>query len=343
MSILFAILLGLAAVLWIAFIAGSLSLHGSDAAGNGLSRAFAMLAGIALWALLALLLVVAAIAGEMPAAAAVAAVLLVPASGFAAQAALQAMIEDRRLKWPAIAPAALPGVIIAYALWCFFPSLQATIGPALAGGVAGGSVLVLSALPFLARLSQARARARQEKITERKTPEETAAEEARREEERRRQAAASFHSLTSDSPLWEWWSYTDPGSDHRTEALEGARTAKSRQADAVRMLGQYKRSLFLAVPRLDLEATAEIENAIRGFLEDQVKSLLPYDPAKPMATSVVTEWFEDYFPTIRWLVDNHRSCEEELSAIAAAVARYPDGPERQAFLAALQGLRASSA
>ena len=334
MSILFWVLLVLTVLLWIGLAAGSLSLHASDPAGNALAQSFAALGGIALWLLLALLLLAAAGVGAMPLAGAVLSFLLVPASGFAVQAALAALGKDRRLKWPAVVPAAIPGLLIAYSLWCALPALRSLLGPTAATAGAFGPVLVLSALAWAARLGHARARA----AAPGKSAEEAAADAAREEEERRRRSEEAFRSLTPDSPLWEWWTYTEPGSELRGQALEGARRVKSRQADVAKMLGQGKRSVFLAVPALDLEATEEIEQAIRAFLQDQVKRLMPYDPAKPMPTSVVTEWFEAYFPTIRWLVERHRSCDAELAAIAAAAGKYPDCPEGQAFLAELRRL-----
>ena len=55
----------------------------SDAAGNGLTAAFVMLSGMALWTVLAGLMLVAFKNGKMPAWAAIGALLLLPLSGYA--------------------------------------------------------------------------------------------------------------------------------------------------------------------------------------------------------------------------------------------------------------------
>ena len=54
------------ALLWAIALAASSHLSGSDAAGNGLAQAFAAIELFVLWALLAILTIVAAVGGAMP-------------------------------------------------------------------------------------------------------------------------------------------------------------------------------------------------------------------------------------------------------------------------------------
>src|SRR5258708_6044612 len=88
MTISVAILLFFTLLTYVGLIATASTMHNSDAAGNGLSQSFAFLMTITLWILLAVLMLVAGIKGEMPKWTAVAAFSLVPASGVAAFAAV---------------------------------------------------------------------------------------------------------------------------------------------------------------------------------------------------------------------------------------------------------------
>ena len=154
------------------------------------------------------------------------------------------------------------------------------------------------------------------------------------EDDRQRRGAA-FHSLTPDSSFEEWWKFAKPGCEFHQAAIQGASEAKSRQEQVPTMLVPGRRELFLALPKLNLIASPEIEQAVRGFLMDQASNLMPYKPDGPATTQIVTEWLDALFPTIRWLIDNHRSCHVELTAISKEVTKYPDSPERQNFLAKL--------
>src|SRR5262245_17157812 len=80
---------GISILLWLILVPGLASLASSDAAGNALAQAYTAFALIALWGVLALLLIVSWRAGDMPAIAAVAALIMFPVSGVAAFAAME--------------------------------------------------------------------------------------------------------------------------------------------------------------------------------------------------------------------------------------------------------------
>ena len=71
-------------LIWIAQLATLADLNGSDPAGNALAQAYGAAEIIVLWVLLAVLTIVAWTKGAMPGAAALAALILIPASGLAA-------------------------------------------------------------------------------------------------------------------------------------------------------------------------------------------------------------------------------------------------------------------
>src|SRR5437773_7483083 len=113
-------------LLW-ALLLGSLTeLTGSDPAGNALSRAFGALAIIVLWALLAGLAIVAFVRGVMPQAAALAALTLIPASGWAAMAALELLAQPHLppFYWPIIVPAVVPPLVVSFCFWTLLPALR---------------------------------------------------------------------------------------------------------------------------------------------------------------------------------------------------------------------------
>lgn len=314
------------------FVALASSQHGSDPAGDALGRAFTALVGILLWFLLVILLVFDRAIGPMPAWTGAMAVFLVPASAVAAKTSVGLMAKNAKIKWVLIVPAGMPGLLIIYSIWCALPAaVHSVIPPLVAGLTCFGGILLLLPLPGIARAQH---------IKSLPTPEQVAKSRAEQEESYRRQIEQTFHALNTDTPFSRWWEYTDAKNRYHTEALAGAATAKNRQEEIPRMLANCNSSLFFALPNLDLKPTPELEQGIRAFFQDQVQRLMPCDPAKPMATTVVTEWYTRYFPTLRWLIDNHFcNLDSELTAIAEAVCKYPDCPERQSFLESLGQFR----
>lgn len=336
MLLLKVVLVAAAVFLWAITFATAHDMHKSDAAGNAIAGAFASLEGIGLWILLFILLAIAAGQGKMPAWSAVAGFILVPASGFAAVTAIEFMVRNGHLRSPLLMLVLAPGLMLAYCAWCFFPAFRSAVAPAPAGIAVWGAILLLLPLPWAARAAANCERERELAAIPKRTPEEIAEAKLQKETQDRQQRADAFHALTPDSSLSQWWEYAGKEGEFRSQALEGARHVKSRQQDVVQMLAQGNHTLFLAIPRLDLQATPELEQAVRAFLLDQVRNLMPYDPSRSITTRIVTEWYAQYFPTIQWLIDNHRSCDAELDALAEAVRKYPDTPEREAFLAKLQ-------
>ncbi|SRR5216683_6558197 len=83
-SIVLGVVIGL---IWVLHLATVASLGGSDAAGNGIAEAYAAIQLIALWLLLTIMTVIASAKGAAPKPATVAALVIVPVSGFVAMAA----------------------------------------------------------------------------------------------------------------------------------------------------------------------------------------------------------------------------------------------------------------
>src|SRR5579871_3503901 len=125
------LLLLLIGFLWIGVVANVASPNSSDAAGNGMASAFLALFAIVMWVLLAILLTMAAVKGDMPGWTKVAAFILVPASGVAAVMAGELIAELDKLgssgKWLIAVPALAPPFMVFFALWVYWPSLHASV------------------------------------------------------------------------------------------------------------------------------------------------------------------------------------------------------------------------
>jgi hypothetical protein len=117
-AVLLALLAGL---LYLAELAALHDAGHSDAAGDSLTDAFIALFAIALWIVLAGLMLVAFKNGKMPTWAAVGALVLLPLSGYASFTA--ANLYAHYHGWAFIVPALVPPVIALYALWIRIPAL----------------------------------------------------------------------------------------------------------------------------------------------------------------------------------------------------------------------------
>ncbi len=149
MSIVSLILFGLAVVVWIGVVSLSATLNNSDAAGNGLSYSFGVLLAGVLWVLLAVLMLAVASRGVIPRAGALAALVLIPASGAAAVAAINLLrVRAGAGGWPIVVPALVPVLVLAYLLWASYPRIQAMVPERLATGIVWGAVLILAILPW---------------------------------------------------------------------------------------------------------------------------------------------------------------------------------------------------
>src|ERR1700722_11240126 len=143
------------------------------------------------------------------------------------------------MRWPIMMPEISPGLMIGYAMWCFFPSIHAETGMVWPGAIAWGGGLLLLPMPWIAHQIHRRALA----AIPQKTAEEIAREEAEQAEAHQRQLAESFGKLTADSPLREWWRFVEMEKGFRSQSLQGARGATSRQSEAAGRGGAGPQSL----------------------------------------------------------------------------------------------------
>jgi hypothetical protein len=140
------------------------------------------------------------------------------------------------------------------------------------------------------------------------------AEQERVSAEYRARDAAKFAALGPDSSLSDYLEYLN-GSDTRArQAMEGARSAKSRQADAVALLQDNRRLTDLReLWQLNVEATPALCDAYRASLR---KAALKIDPSYSNRLGEAID-LEFQLPNLKWLVSRHCDLHEVLTDLAA--------------------------
>jgi hypothetical protein len=230
---------------------------------------FALLFAVPLWIALAGLLLGPGARGGMPrrAAGGVAGLYLLAAIAAWAGAAIY---YGNGGGWSVLVPTVLPLLIAGYAMWVRLPATRGMLREELASALGLGAILATSvAVAPLGMIDEmqrpARAAAFQKKneaiVAQRE------AEAAQHDREQREK----FARLTADSPLQEHLDYifsTYGKSPEFEKAVAGARQAKSRQDNALRLLQADKPQLYALKElwRLDIEATPETCRALDGAL-----------------------------------------------------------------------------
>ena len=326
------VLLAVAGVLYLAMLGSLSGLNETDAMGRGMSLGFGAIFGVALWLVLAVLLLVAAINGRMPDAGKIGAAILLPLSAIAASVAID--LYGNRADWALAVPLLLPLLIMFYALWMRMPSLQLKLHPLPTTAIIGGLVTILTLTPLAVSLV---ALVPNPARDARQTAVEQAREEKLRQEEQiaLQREAEVFARLGPDSSLRDYLQYM-PGGDSRShEALDGARLVKSRQTDAVELLKTGRLAALTDLFRLDLKVTPELCKA--------------YDDALASASSEVSKARSDYLsvainleqqmPNIDWLVEGGCNLNVSLGLLADHVHTVSDSPRMDQFAARLEGYR----
>lgn len=316
------VVLVLAALAYAAMAACLGDLHGSDAAGNGITAAFAALFGIFVWLWLGVLLLIAGIKGNMPFWAGIALAIILPASAIAAAIALE--MEGPGNPWPLIEPFALPPVIAIYGLYARLTRLHRAIPLVPASAVALAAMIVITLIPIPQFIAHERERA--EIRAERAAEEKAAKDDA---DKRHAETLAKFQKLTPSSPLSDWAAFF--GGDFDEPAIAGARKLPNRQAEAVDALHRGMAFPLAEYGRLDLQATPELCAASRDFLiaaaaSHKASADAPDDRA-------AEEYFDPLLGGLELLTKENCDLDAAVKAIDAAVAPSPKGNPFRAMLA----------
>ncbi len=290
-------------LMWLWIVPTLSSLNSSDAAGNAMSQAFTALALLVLWVLLAVLAIIAWFKGGVPGPAAVAALILIPGSGFAVVRALELLSRPGLppYHWPIVIPALVPPLIVLFCLWAVVRPLRAIVPAAIAGGFSWGAIVIvcLSLVPM-------------DGMRTRATDELDAAS---------RQHEAAYAAIPPDAPLWAWLPFLDTNYGNRTtEALANIRRNDRRQTDAEIMLDRGDFPLgFMGA--MDLTPTQTICDTARALLRQRAAKLVPPTPnARPY--SDVRIQVSEAVSAMQWLVGYDCPCDAESQAWQAVAESY---------------------
>lgn len=292
----------LALFVWLLAVTTLSNLTGSDAAGNGLAQAYAAIELIILWLLLAVVALLTFIHVGVESLSALAAYLLIPASGvFAVMTiGLLARPEVAPYLWPMVIPAGIPPLVIGYCL------ALPHVAPAAArwGTIALWSAVVGLCLCYWP-LSQSR-----EGV---EAQEQAAAQKY----------DADLAKLPAEAPLWEWTPFLGTRSDiKRDELVFRIRKLARRQSDAEIMLDRGDFPLgFLA--DFDLKPTQAICDKARALL---LKRVGPLALVKPQSKAYVdiAQPVADAVSAMEWLVGMGCSCDKESLAWETMAKAYRD-------------------
>jgi hypothetical protein len=320
-----------AAPLYAVMLAGLGPDEGTDAAGRGLAQAFALLFGIALWIVIAILLLVAVAKGRMPLAATLALVILLPASAVGAVCAME-LSEKKGVEWLAV-PALLPPVFVLYALWARFPSLQIRLPPGPVSLVFGIAIVALTAMPIVSK-----------ELGFQPDPEREArliaAEKAREAEEEhqvevaREREAAAFAKLGPDSPLADYLPFRY--GDRAHEVQLDMRRVRSRQSDIVAMLQSMPLHEVPELTELDLHPTAELCQAYGAALGNAASQISPQKRSDYLTAAMDLEY---ELPTIRWLRGAGCNLDGPLDRAAANIDAVADSDRLRTLARTLAALK----
>ena len=337
MTASFTVLLGLAVLLWAATVANCITIRSSDAAGNALSQAFGTLMAIALFVLLAIVLVLGVVRGSMPVWMRIAMVVLVPASGAATVAAIEVLSQGTEwpVRWPLAVPVLAPLVLILLALWSYLPSLRASASPGAVGGVAILTLAVLSIAPW--PLLRERGRVR------RAGPGELAAIRANKRARWSSSDSASerlqFEALEANTPLYAWLPFAEPGHPLRDRAFAAIAKLPEKQREVEEMVRSGNVAAVREVPNLGVEATPSLCEAASESIVFHARRSLPDSPADAATYARYARDVEFYMPTVVWLTERGCALGAALTELETTARAYGDSPERARFLAQLAELR----
>jgi hypothetical protein len=326
------VLLGIAGLLYLGMMGSLSGLNATDAMGRGLALGFGAIFGVALWLVLAALLLVAAINGRMPAQDKIGAAILLPLSAIAASVAID--LYGNRAEWAFAVPLLLPPLIMAYVLSARVPTLLAGLPPLPVTALLGGLVTILTLAPLfvslMALLPNSARDAQQAAV-------EKAREEKLREEEKiaLQREAEVFARLGPNSRLSAYLQYL-PGGDSRShEALEGARLVKTRQTDAVELLKAGRLAALTDLFRLDLQVTPDLCKAYDEALE-QAAGQISKTRSDSLSQAIN---LEQQIPNIGWLVSGGCNLDASLTLLADHVRSVSDSQRMDKFAARLDGYR----
>ena len=303
---------------------------GDAAMGQAIVWIYCCILTILTWGCLSGLLIVTGGRDLLPAWVGVAAVLLVPASGFAAFAAMY-LLDKTPARWPLAVPLGIPLLVCLYVVALHQPSWRSTVaGWAISGAVwAVVAALCVAVVPALSyKLGEA---------DRREVARQAALADPVRKARRRQEGLAKLQAMTPEMPLESWLDLLQPENEVRADALASLRQSSHRQSDMERLVEDRNNAFYLGLaPELDLEASEPLCRALNSHLWDAAflaqlngERRHSYEPDRSL------QW-------VPWFTAHGCDCNQGLANMEETVRKYyPDSPERQKGLAQLGALKSS--
>ena len=305
----------------------------SDAAGNAMSDAFAALLAGAMWVALAVLLVMAAVAGRMVSWARWALFVLVPVALVAFFLAMGRFGEGDRSAL--IVVMALPPLLILYAGWVRFPVLQGVLKPARTSAVLLSLVGVLSigaiAAGWHARPPSPHAR------TDYAAAESTRMQEsAKGEREAHEREAAEFARLGPDSHLADYLPYLRKPT-FAERALEGIQKVKTRQEDAIALVNERPLADLTELWQWNVLATREMCEAYgNAFLA--AANRITRERSDYVGAATDLEW---QMPNLKWIIGSKCDLSGPLERAETNIKAVADSDRLRNFAITLGELKSA--
>lgn len=335
-AVVFGIALAAATFAWLATVATALSLHQSDNAGNGMSYSFGTLGVIITWVLLAIVLLMAFRHITYPTWLPLVAAVGLLGSGAAAFTVFNLLKDNGHFpaQWPIVTLIVAPLLMLGFAAWAAFPSVQRLVEPRLMFIGAWSAVLVLSALPFPVRVAQTKRLTRERETYMR-------AQETREAEERANWRN-DLTTLSDTAPLSEFLALTTRSTEMREAVLARVQTLPNRQRDVVTMLKARDGSAMGELRNLGLEITPELCERGVEFLRSHAVDYRGKRNNDNNRFVIAAQELDKYLFGMQWLAERKCNVTPAVNAYKETALLYPDSSERAAFLARLDALAVAS-
>jgi len=321
MIVLIWICIGLAMLLWPFVAALNFDLTSSDAAGNGIAQAFAMLGTIGIWSLLGIALLLAGMRSLIPLWSLLVALVLVPLSGFAAANVIGVLGARVEAQWLAIVVIAVPPLLTLYLAWATIPVLRDLIAPRTAAIIIWTGVGIIGVLPWPQIIALPA-------LKQKRIDDWYAHRDAQ---------MARFNALAASGTLEDWWHFLPSAEEQREAVVQQIRNFTDRQQRITALLSAGDGSGFPSLYDLDVAPDTELCVGARHFLQGRIPDFAPKSDAARYKD--VRDTVEPYGNTMRWLVQNRCPLKPELDQLEAVLRSYTDADQAILFLKDIDDMR----
>lgn len=321
-----------AALAWLATIAITLTLHQSDPAGNGLSYSYATIGAGVMCILVAIALLIGLSHVARPPWLSIVAFLGFASTSISAFTVINLLKEENAFtaNWPIVSLVVPTLLILAFAAWASFPTVQRLAEPRVMFTSLWIGVIAFSSLPVPVRAAQksriAAARLQQARAVTDRDAEESALN------------LGALTALPDTAALSAFLDLATRSTEMRTAVLSRVSSLPNRQRDAIAMLKARDERVMGELRNLALEPTPELcENAI-AFLTEHAfahrAKLADYNNRFVVAEQDL----EKFLFGMQWLAEHRCDVRPAVTEYKASAMLYPEAPERAKFLARLDAI-----